>query len=113
MRYYFKKKLLYSFIIVIIVFTILHVINNDGQQIYDNIETDNILKNLCEEPAINFTSSAMIECNYYDIIHDDTTFSLAVIDGDLVEGHNIREGGEYAPQDCKPKYSTAIIVSYR
>uniref|UniRef100_A0A2A4JVV5 Galactosyltransferase N-terminal domain-containing protein n=1 Tax=Heliothis virescens TaxID=7102 RepID=A0A2A4JVV5_HELVI len=80
---------------------------------YEFIEKDNILRSLHEATADNFTSSAVLDCDYYDIIHDETTLSISLVDGDLIEGHRIKEGGEYAPSDCKPKYSTAIIVPYR
>ncbi|KAJ0176051.1 hypothetical protein K1T71_008225 [Dendrolimus kikuchii] len=112
MRYCYKRRLLYCGIIIIVLVIILHL-NNSSQRTYDYVEKENILNNLHEEIATNFTSSAIVDCDYYEIIHDESTFSLTLIDGDLVEGHNIREGGEYAPQDCKPKYSTAIIVPYR
>nr|XP_021201599.2 beta-1,4-N-acetylgalactosaminyltransferase bre-4 [Helicoverpa armigera] len=112
MRHANKKKVIYCGIIVITLLVLLHPDMN-ARRSYEFIEKDNILRSLHEATADNFTSSAVLDCDYYDIIHDETTLSISLVDGDLIEGHRIKEGGEYAPSDCKPKYSTAIIVPYR
>ncbi|XP_030036702.2 beta-1,4-N-acetylgalactosaminyltransferase bre-4-like isoform X2 [Manduca sexta] len=112
MRHPYRKKIIYCGLVIIILIIFLHPDMN-GHGTYDFIAKEDILRNLHAETAVNFTSSAVIDCEYYDILSDDTTLSQSLVDGDLVEGHGIREGGEYAPQECKPKYSTAIIVPYR
>lgn len=112
MRHVFKKKIIYCGVVVIILIILLHPDMNASRS-YEYIEKDNILSSLHEATAVNFTSTAVLDCDYNDIIHDETTLSISLIDGDLIEGHKIREGGEYAPSNCKPKYSTAIIVPYR
>ncbi|XP_075976924.1 beta1,4-N-acetylgalactosaminyltransferase B [Anticarsia gemmatalis] len=112
MRQANKKKILYCGIVVITLIILLHPDMN-ARRTYEYIEKENILNNLLEEIAENFSSTALIDCDYEDVIHDETTLSISLVDGDLIEGHKIREGGEYAPSDCKPKYSTAIIVPYR
>ncbi|KAL0878908.1 hypothetical protein ABMA27_003908 [Loxostege sticticalis] len=112
MRHAYKKKVLYCGIIIIILIIFLHPDMN-GRSSYEYIEKDLIPDLLYEETAANFTSSAILECDYHDVLFDDTTLPFSLVDGDLIEGHRIREGGEYSPSECKPKYSTAIIVPYR
>lgn len=112
MRHGWKKKIVFCGSLVIFLLIILHPdMNVRGN--YEYIEKDVIVHNLHEETAANFTSSAVLNCDYRDVIFDDTTLSLSLADGDLIENHKIKEGGEYAPSDCKPKFSTAIIVPYR
>ncbi|XP_041981303.1 beta-1,4-galactosyltransferase 1-like isoform X2 [Aricia agestis] len=112
MRYGYKKRFLYSGLVVIILIILLHP-NKNARRTYEFIKLEKILKNLYEDIGNNFTSTALVDCDYYDIVRDDTTLPISIIDGDLIDGHGIREGGEHAPMDCKPKYSTAIIVPYR
>ncbi|KAJ8719687.1 hypothetical protein PYW08_011862 [Mythimna loreyi] len=112
MRYAYKKKIIYCGVIVITLIILLHPDMN-ARRSYEYIEKDDILHSLHEATTENFTSTAILDCDYYDIIHDETTLSISLVDGDLIEGHRIKEGGEYAPSYCKPKYSTAIIVPYR
>lgn len=112
MRYAFKKKLLFFGVVIIALMIFLHPDMN-ARRSYDYIQKDSILDYLHEETAVNFSSSAVIDCDYRDVIYDDTTLSISLVDDDLIEGHRIREGGEYSPQDCRPKFSTAIIVPYR
>lgn len=112
MRYAFKKKILFFGVVVVALVLFLHPDMN-ARRSYEYIEKDSILDYLHEETADNFTSSAVIDCDYHDVIYDDTTLSVSLVDGDLVEGHRIREGGEYSPEECKPKFSTAILLPYR
>lgn len=112
MRHVYKKKIIYCGVIVITLIILLHPDMN-ARHSYEYIEKDDIIHSLHEQTADNFTSTAVLNCDYYDIIHDETTLSISLVDGDLIEGHRIKEGGEYAPSHCKPKYSTAIIVPYR
>ncbi|CAK1543167.1 unnamed protein product [Leptosia nina] len=106
-----KKILLYCGIIGIILLFLYP--NNISKEKYDYITKENILYSLHEKLTENFTSNAITACDYYDIVNDDTSLSISLVDGDLEEGHKIKEGGEYAPSECKPKFSTAIIVPYR
>ncbi|KOB68432.1 Uncharacterized protein OBRU01_18193 [Operophtera brumata] len=112
MRYALKKKILFFGMVFIVLMIFLHPDIN-ARRSYEYIDKDSILDHLHEETAENFTSSAVSDCDYRDVIYDDTTLSIRLVDDDLVEGHRIRVGGESAPQDCKPKFSTAIIVPYR
>lgn len=112
MRLAYKKKILYCGISIVALIIFLHPDMN-ARRSYDFIEKEIIPNNLHEETAGNFTSSAILDCDYHDVLYDDTTLSISIIDGDLIEGHRIREGGEFAPSECKPKFSTAIIVPYR
>lgn len=113
MRYALKKKIIFFGVVVIVLMILLHPDMNARRRYYEFIEKDSIVDYLHEETAENFTSSAVSDCDYSDVIYDGTTLSISLVDGDLLEGHRIKEGGEYAPQDCKPKFSTAIIVPYR
>ncbi|XP_026493903.1 beta-1,4-galactosyltransferase 1-like [Vanessa tameamea] len=113
MRHYvFKKKVLYCGIFVITLIILLHPDRN-ARGTYEFIAKKNILNNLLQETALNFSSTAISDCDYYKVIYDDTTLPISIIEEDLVEGHRIKEGGEYAPFDCRPKFSTAIVVPYR
>ncbi|XP_021205074.2 beta-1,4-N-acetylgalactosaminyltransferase bre-4 isoform X3 [Bombyx mori] len=112
MRCSYRKKIIYG-VITILIFIIFSHPGLYGRSSYEFIEKHNILKYLHEEVNVNLTSNAFTNCDYHDIINDETTLSPNLIEGDLVEGHGIRDGGEYIPQDCRPKFSTAIIVPYR
>ncbi|XP_050677507.1 beta-1,4-galactosyltransferase 1-like [Leptidea sinapis] len=87
--------------------------NNMPRQNYEYIKKESILESLKVAQGFNFSSTALANCDYYDVVNDDTSLMVGDLDGDLEEGHKIKEGGEYAPLECKPKYSTAIIVPYR
>ncbi|CAG9788386.1 unnamed protein product [Diatraea saccharalis] len=112
MRHAFKKKIIYCGLIVIALIIFLHP-NMNGRRTYDYIEKNNIMVNLHDRIAQNFTSTAIMDCDYRDILFDVTTMSVSLMDGDLIEGHKIKDGGEFYPSECKPKFSTAIIVPYR
>ncbi|KAI5646237.1 beta-1,4-galactosyltransferase 2 [Phthorimaea operculella] len=53
------------------------------------------------------------DCEYDAKVNDEKSLSPALVYEDLDENHTIKEGGEYAPETCRPKYSTAVIVPYR
>lgn len=106
------KKLLYIGVAVFILLILLHP-DMHGRPSYDYIQTEDILGNLHVEVASNFSSNAIADCDYRDTIVDETVLTPSLGDGDLIEGHGIREGGEYAPHNCKAKFSTAVIVPFR
>lgn len=114
MRYVFKykKRFLCGIVVVIILFILLHPRNYAGKY-HDYIDKKKIWDNLYLKTSKNLSILRNIDCEYVDILSDDTTLAITPEDGDLVEGHHIREGGEYVPIECKPKFSTAIIVPYR
>lgn len=112
MRFVNKKRVLLFGVTVVAVIMLLHP-NFNGHRSYEYIAKENILSSLHEETAENFSSSAVVECDYRDLIYGETSFSISLGDGDLMEGHRIRDGGEYAPHECRPKFSAAIIVPYR
>ncbi|CAG4945884.1 unnamed protein product [Parnassius apollo] len=112
MRYATKKKILYLVFVIILIILLLHVdLNARKTNIF--IEKRKISSVLHEETSENFTSTALVDCDYNDIIYDDTKLPLNLIDGDLSEVYRIKEGGEYAPTECKARFSTAIVVPYR
>ncbi|XP_072931498.1 beta-1,4-N-acetylgalactosaminyltransferase bre-4-like [Epargyreus clarus] len=112
MRHGYKKKIFYCILVVGILILFLHPDMN-AKRTYEYIEKQNILRSMHEEIADNFTGTSIADCDYYDVLFDETTLPVSLVDADLVEGHRIREGGEFDPVDCKPKFSTAIIVPYR
>ncbi|CAH0727096.1 unnamed protein product, partial [Brenthis ino] len=113
MRHYgFKKKILYGGFLLLTFIILLHPDRN-AIGTYEFIEKEEILSNLQLETADNFSSTAIADCDYYDVINDDTNLPVSIVDVDLIEGHRIKDGGEYAPIECRPKFSTAIIVPYR
>ncbi|XP_059062878.1 beta-1,4-galactosyltransferase 1-like [Achroia grisella] len=112
MRYAYKRNIIFCGIVIVILIIFLHPDMN-GRGSYEYIEKDDILNSLLEETAENFSSVAVLHCEYRNLIFDDTTLSISLVDGDLVEGHKIKDGGEYTPSECKPKFSTAIIIPYR
>ncbi|KAM3957818.1 beta-1,4-N-acetylgalactosaminyltransferase bre-4 [Aphomia sociella] len=112
MRYGYKKNILCCSILIIILIIFLHPDMN-AKRTYDYIEKDNIVINLLEKTVENLTSNAIVRCEYHDIIFEEASLSISLVDGDLTEGHRIKEGGEYTPSECKPKFSSAVIVPYR
>ncbi|CAH4036765.1 unnamed protein product [Pieris brassicae] len=106
-----KKKILVVSAAIAVILFFLHPSNSSKEE-YDYIMKENIMNSLHEKLTVNFTSAAIVDCDYYDILHDDTALPVTLVDGDLEEGHKIREGGEFIPE-CKPKFSVAIIVPYR
>lgn len=113
MRYYgIKKKILYCGLIVLLFFILLHPSRN-AKGTYEFIEREQILSNLLYDTAENFSSTAIVECDYYNVVYDDSTLSISIADGDLVENHRVKDGGEYVPVECRPSLSTAIIIPYR
>ncbi|XP_013173059.1 PREDICTED: beta-1,4-N-acetylgalactosaminyltransferase bre-4-like [Papilio xuthus] len=112
MRYASKKKIFYLVFFTAVLLLLLQPAMKTRRS-YEIIEKQNIISSLHEETAENYTSTAIVDCDYHDIIYDETTLPATVIDGDLNEGYRIKEGGEYAPPECKALFSSAIIVPYR
>lgn len=112
MRHSYRKKVLFIGVAVFILLILLHP-DMHGRSSYDYIQTEDILANLHIEVASNFSSSAIADCDYRDTIVDETVLTPSLVDADLIAGHRIREGGEYAPHNCKAKFSTAVIVPFR
>lgn len=113
MRNVSKKKILYGAVVMIVLIVLLHPEMN-GRRSYEYIPKEDILDNLYYAVSKSFKlNNSTTECDYRDIVFDDTTLSPSLKDGDLVDGHKIKAGGEYSPSECKPKFSTAIVVPYR
>ncbi|CAK1582708.1 unnamed protein product [Parnassius mnemosyne] len=110
MRYATKKKFLYLVFIILVLILLLHGDITRKTNVF--IEKRKILSVLHDETSENFTSTAIVDCDYYDIIYDDTKLPLNLIDGDS-DIYRIKKGGEYAPTECKARFSTAIVVPYR
>ncbi|KAI8432304.1 hypothetical protein MSG28_004724 [Choristoneura fumiferana] len=108
-----KKKIIYGAVVVIFLIVLLHPDMN-GRRSYEYIPKEAILDNLYYAVTKSFKlNNSTNECDYRDIVFDDTTLSPSLKDGDLDDGHKIRAGGECAPLECRPKFSTAIVVPYR
>ncbi|KAL4715718.1 hypothetical protein ACJJTC_006297 [Scirpophaga incertulas] len=112
MHYSCQKRIIYCVLAIIVLFILLHP-NLNARRTYEFIDKADIPVNLYVKISENFTSSALIQCDYHDVLYDDTSLSISIIDEDFSEGHKIKDGGEYCPTDCKPKFSSAIIVPYR
>lgn len=80
---------------------------------FPHIKGKHILDNLLEKTASNITHIAGKQCIYNDIIEENTILYKAPYTEEILGPNEIQPGGEYIPKDCVPRFSTAIIVSYR
>lgn len=110
-----KRRCLYVLLTVtLITYVCLPDSDDDGLEM-PFIDEKDILRKSHEETSKNLTLSWSfpLTCDYQEVLRDDTVLSPSLIEADLVEGHRIKEGGEYAPYNCKPKFSVALIIPYR
>lgn len=82
---------------------------------YPHISSDEILEELVEKTTQNISQHwlAKLNCEYNEIIDENRYMYREPYKSSLLDGSDIRLGGEYIPSKCGPKYSTAIIVVYR
>lgn len=80
---------------------------------FPSIRGSDIIDNLIEQTVPNVTHIALNKCIYKDIIEDNSDIYRYPYIDEVIAPQEILSGGEYIPKDCTPKYSTAIIVSYR
>lgn len=80
---------------------------------YRYINSDDIYDHLLEQTTKNVSKENNVHCNYAETIADNKFMYQYPYVDDLIDGTDIRPGGEYQPLKCLPKFSTAIIVAYR
>ncbi|KAG4068135.1 hypothetical protein HA402_001560 [Bradysia odoriphaga] len=80
---------------------------------YDYLPTDKIFDSLLQKTTKNLTVSQQLECDYGDIIMDNTYMYKKSYQSDIFDSAEIELGGAYQPKRCKPLFSTAVIVPYR
>ncbi|EDW98357.1 beta-1,4-galactosyltransferase 3 [Drosophila yakuba] len=81
---------------------------------YDYIEESKIEEALVPQVTRNVSLQEAFECTYSEIIAENRfVYHLAHYHGAVQRGAEIRPGGEFRPEGCQARYSTAIIVPYR
>lgn len=86
---------------------------------YNYIKRHEILDNLLEQTVNNSTliqKSAKYTnriCDYAPIINENSYLYKKPYITAIIDPGEIKLGGEYAPDHCKPLYSAAIIIPYR
>lgn len=70
-------------------------------------------EHLIEQTTKNVSQLNNVFCDYAETIADNKFMYQNPYVDDLIDGTDIKTGGEYLPQKCSPKFSTAIIVAYR
>ncbi|XP_037034149.1 beta-1,4-galactosyltransferase 1 isoform X2 [Bradysia coprophila] len=80
---------------------------------YEYLTSDQIFDNLVQRTTRNVTLSQQMECDYSDIIMDNTYMYKTSYQSEIFDSSEIQLGGVYQPERCKPLFSTAIIVPYR
>lgn len=81
---------------------------------YPYIDQSDLWNALVPKVSKNLSLPPATECDYFSVLSDDSE-TVFEPDSDLSPEITkmIKEGGEYMPPDCKPLFSTAIIVPYR
>ncbi|EDW82966.1 uncharacterized protein Dwil_GK22603 [Drosophila willistoni] len=81
---------------------------------YPYINGDRIEDSLIAQVTANVSLQQSFDCIYKDIIENNRfVYDNPLYHEGILRGEEIRPGGEYQPEQCRAKYSTAIIVPYR
>lgn len=82
---------------------------------YPYIPADEIFDELVEKTTQNVSEqlAGKLSCDYNEIISENQYMYREPYKSTLLDGSDIRLGGEWMPSKCAPKFSTAIIVVYR
>ncbi|XP_034661401.1 beta-1,4-N-acetylgalactosaminyltransferase bre-4 [Drosophila subobscura] len=81
---------------------------------YDYIDGAHIEEALLPQVTLNVSLQEVFECTYTDIIANNRfVYSSAHYHENVQHEEEIRPGGEFMPEHCQARYSTAIIVPYR
>lgn len=82
---------------------------------YPYITVDDIHDELIEKLTTNLTQQVTdrINCEYDELILGNQYLYREPYISNLLDGSDIRVGGEWSPSKCAPKFSTAVIVVYR
>lgn len=82
---------------------------------YSYIPADEIYDELVEKTTQNVTQqlAGKFSCDYNEVIYENHFMYREPYTSALIDGSDIRLGGEWMPLTCAPKFSTAVIVVYR
>lgn len=80
---------------------------------YEYLEVEEIPEALVSQVTTNISQQHMEECQYEDKLKENTYMYTPHYREELLNAEEILSGGEYYPEQCRAKYSTAIIVPYR
>ncbi|XP_053956751.1 beta-1,4-galactosyltransferase 1 [Anastrepha ludens] len=80
---------------------------------YDFLNRKEIVNELVEQVTSNISMQRMAPCDYTDILADNANTYRPQYRDHVLRGEEILQGGEYFPEECSARYSTAIIVPYR
>lgn len=82
---------------------------------YQYISKEDIYSELVEKTTLNITQQlgGKLNCEYNEVIKENRFMYREPYISTLLDGSDIRLGGEFIPSSCAPKFSTAIIVVYR
>lgn len=82
---------------------------------YPYIAANDIPDKLVQKLTPNETlqSADLIDCEYRELIAENQYLYREPYINTLLDGSDIKMGGEYSPTKCATKYSVAIIVVYR
>lgn len=80
---------------------------------YEYLEVEEIPEVLVSQVTTNISQQHMEECQYEDKLKENTYMYTPHYREELLNAEEILSGGEYYPEQCRAKYSTAIIVPYR
>ncbi|XP_018797748.1 PREDICTED: beta-1,4-galactosyltransferase 1 [Bactrocera latifrons] len=80
---------------------------------YEYLHRNEIQHALVEQVTTNISMQRMPPCEYSDIFADNVITYHSQYREHVLRGEEILPGGEYFPEDCSARFSTAIIVPYR
>lgn len=82
---------------------------------YPYIAVDEMYHEMVEKTTQNITqqSAGVMNCDYSDVISENQYMYREPYISTLIDGDDIRLGGEWWPTTCAPKFSTAVLVVYR
>ncbi|CAD6996219.1 beta-1,4-N-acetylgalactosaminyltransferase bre-4 [Ceratitis capitata] len=80
---------------------------------YEYIQRKDIRHELIDQVTSNISMQRLPPCEYNDILANNVNTYRTQFREHVLRGEEILPGGEYFPEDCSARFSTAIIVPYR
>uniref|UniRef100_D3TQ83 Beta-1,4-N-acetylgalactosaminyltransferase n=1 Tax=Glossina morsitans morsitans TaxID=37546 RepID=D3TQ83_GLOMM len=80
---------------------------------YNYLSLKQIENALVSQVTHNITLQHLEECSYGDILTENRYMYGAQYREEILRSEEILAGGEYYPEKCRARFSTAIIVPYR
>lgn len=81
---------------------------------YDYIDREHMEEALLAETTSNISSQLQfIDCSYKEVISESKFVYNAFHRDKIHRGEEIHQGGEFHPEECRARFSTAVIVPYR